>query len=387
MDTADISKTLYKYNSNQKLLQWNIDVVTKDSKVYIISEYGQVNGKIQHREKEVTEAKSKDTLENQAVFEAKRKWLDKVIKEKYSTDTPNVQEDKKDETLKEFIPMLAQTYKKKKGFETPCIIQPKLDGVRAYFDKSKGTFRSRNHKEYFNMDHLTEHLSSIPDNVIFDGELYNHDMSFQELMKYVKLKEIKEDDTVDMEDGDGEDEKSMLDEIKKCVKYHIFDCYFPDKPDMPFSERYQYLESLEFSKTDIYLVEIQEMTDIANINTIHDYYSEQKYEGIMLRTPESPYEFKRSKFLQKYKIFVDEEFEVIGFDKEVQGKKHLVLWVCKTVEDKEFTCRPTGTHKDRAELYKRASDYIGKKLTVEFQEYTDDKIPRFPVGKGFRDDI
>ena len=111
------------------------------------------------------------------------------------------------------------------------------------------------------------------------------------------------------------------------------------------------------------------------------------YEGIMLRTPESPYEFKRSKFLQKYKVFVDEEFEVIGFDKEIQNKIPLVLWICKTKDGKEFTCRPKGTHAERAELYKNADKYIGKKLTVVFQEYTDDGIPRFPVGKGFRDDI
>ena len=29
--------------------------------------------------------------------------------------------------------------------------------------------------------------------------------------------------------------------------------------------------------------------------------------------------------------------------------------------------------------------YIGKKLTVRFQELTDDKVPRFPVGITFRD--
>jgi ATP-dependent DNA ligase len=373
MDTADISLTLYKVNANGKLQQWAVNIVTVDSKVFIVRQYGQVNGKIQTREKEITKIKSKNTLETQALFEAQREWVNQIQKKQYSIEKPENQEGKQKAVVKQFTPMLAQTYKEKQGFKTPCMVQPKLDGVRAYLQE--GRFRSRNHKEYFNMNHLIKDISKIKDNVIFDGELYNHDMTFQELMKYVKLKEI-EDDKAD-----------MLPQIKKIVEYHIFDCYFPDTPDMPFIERYAYLQSLNFKKTMIHIVDILEMNTIEELKGLHDEYASQGYEGIMLRTPSSPYEFKRSKFLQKFKVFIDEEFEVIGFDSEVQAKIPLVLWICKTVDDKEFTCRPKGTHKEREELYKSAKNYIGKKLTVVFQEYTDDGIPRFPVGKGFRDDI
>lgn len=376
MDTADISKTLYKFNANGKLQQWSVNVITKkDEKVFIVREYGQLNGKIQTREKEVTKAKSKDTLEEQAIFEAKREWVNQIEKKQYSIEKPEIQEGKKQKIIKQFTPMLAQTYKEKKGFKTPCLVQPKLDGVRAYFHEGK--FRSRNHKEYFNMNHLTKSLLKIKENVIFDGELYNHDMTFQELMKFVKLKKIDEDT------------ETMIPKINKYVEYHIFDCYFPDNPEMPFNERYKYLQSIQklFKKTKIHIVKLQELPTIDKLNDLHDAYASEGYEGIMLRTPESPYEFKRSKFLQKYKVFVDNEFEVIGFDKEVQEGIPLVVWICKTDKELEFKCRPKGTHEERAELYKNAKNYIGKKLTVIFQEYTDDGIPRFPVGKGFRDDI
>jgi DNA ligase-1 len=41
---------------------------------------------------------------------------------------------------------------------------------------------------------------------------------------------------------------------------------------------------------------------------------EEGYEGIMVRNPNSPYEIsKRSSYLQKYKEFDDDEFEIIGF--------------------------------------------------------------------------
>lgn len=375
METANISKTLYKFNANGKLQQWSVSVITKDKKVFIVREYGQVNGKIQTRHREVTKAKSQNTLEDQGIFEAKREWVNQIEKKQYSIEKPEIQEGKKQKTVKQFTPMLAQTYKKEKGFKTPCLVQPKLDGVRAYFHEGK--FRSRNHKEYFNMQHLTNSLIKVKDNVIFDGELYNHSMTFQELMKFVKLKEIDED------------EGEMLPKINKYVEYHIFDCYFPDNPDMPFIERYKYLQSIQklFKKSQVFFVEAEKLPSIKKLDDFHEKYASNGYEGIMLRTPESPYEFKRSKFLQKYKVFVDDEFEVIGYDKEVQDGIELVVWICKTKENLEFNCRPKGSHDERSELYKNADKYIGKKLTVVFQEYTDDGIPRFPVGKGFRDDI
>ena len=375
METANISKALYKFNANGKLQQWSVSVITKDKKVFIIREYGQVNGKIQRSHKEVTKAKSQDTLEEQAIFEAKREWVNQIEKKQYSIEKPEIQEGKKQKTVKQFTPMLAQTYKKEKEFKTPCLVQPKLDGVRAYFHESK--FRSRNHKEYFNMQHLTNSLIKVKDNVIFDGELYNHSMTFQELMKFVKLKEINKD------------EGKMLPKINKYVEYHIFDCYFPDNPEMPFIERYKYLQSIQklFKKSQVFFVEAEELSSIKKLDEFHKKYASSGYEGIMLRTPESPYEFKRSKFLQKHKVFIDDEFEVIGYDKEVQDGIELVVWVCRTKENLEFNCRPKGTHDERSELYKNADKYVGKKLTVVFQEYTDDGIPRFPVGKGFRDDI
>lgn len=376
METADISKTLYKINaSGKKIQQWRIYIQKKGSKVFIMREYGQIDGKLQIREKEVTEIKSKDTLENQAIFQAKREWLDQIIKKQYSIKKPNLEQNKKQKTIKQFTPMLAQTYDPKKGFLSPCVVQPKLDGVRAYY--SEGLFRSRNHKQYYNMEHLSKTLLKIKDNVIFDGELYNHDMTFQELMKYVKLKEIDDD------------KDNKIPDIQKYVEYHIFDCYFPNTPDMPFKDRYSYLISIQkhFSKSKIKIVNISEMPDIANLNAFHDEFASEGYEGIMLRNPNSKYEFKRSKHLQKYKQFMDEEFEIIGFTKEIENNIPLVVWRCKTDKGLEFNCRPKGTHDERAKIFKNASEYIGKMLTVKFQEYTDDGIPRFPVGKGIRGDI
>jgi len=50
-----------------------------------------------------------------------------------------------------------------------------------------------------------------------------------------------------------------------------------------------------------------------------------------------------------------------------------------------FTVRPKGTKESRMKLFLEGDKYINKLLTVIFQEYSSDGIPRFPVGKGVRD--
>ena len=52
----------------------------------------------------------------------------------------------------------------------------------------------------------------------------------------------------------------------------------------------------------------------------------------------------------------------------------------------EFDVRPDGCHENRAEMFRKGKDYIGSMLTVTYQELTNDGRPRFPVGKGIRND-
>jgi hypothetical protein len=97
----------------------------------------------------------------------------------------------------------------------------------------------------------------------------------------------------------------------------------------------------------------------------------------------------RSHDLQKYKEFFEDEFQIIGF-KEGDGRdKGTVIWVCKTEgkDGKEFSVRPRGSVALRTELYKNAHEWVGKQLTVIYQERMESGIPRFPVGKSVRDNF
>jgi DNA ligase-1 len=117
----------------------------------------------------------------------------------------------------------------------------------------------------------------------------------------------------------------------------------------------------------------------------HNAYVADGFEGIMLRAPSGDYKHSRSADLLKYKEFFDAEYEVVGFKEGEGQEKGCVLWMCRTEEGRTFHCRPRGTRESRMELFQNGGDYVGKKLTVRYQELTDEGLPRFPVGIAFRD--
>ena len=93
----------------------------------------------------------------------------------------------------------------------------------------------------------------------------------------------------------------------------------------------------------------------------------------------------------KFKVFIDSEYEIIGYEKEAYHDSlanrfiDLVVWRCQTEDGFEFNCRPKGTVEEKRKMLLNAKDQIGKMLTVRYQELTDDGVPRFPVGVGIRD--
>ena len=123
-----------------------------------------------------------------------------------------------------------------------------------------------------------------------------------------------------------------------------------------------------------------------HVDDYHRQFVDEGFEGIMLRQTNGLYEVnKRSKFLQKLKLFMEEEFEIINFHDGEGHDKNMVIWECKTGCGKLFSVKPRGTFEERRIMFTTASTQIGRFLTVIFQEYSADGIPRFPVGKSIRD--
>ena len=110
----------------------------------------------------------------------------------------------------------------------------------------------------------------------------------------------------------------------------------------------------------------------------------QGYEGAILRQLDAPYKpDTRSKALAKLKDFQDQEYVITGFKEASGNDAGTVIWECGD-GDLRFHVRPKGTRAQRTDWFEHAREYIGQRLTVCFQEFTDDGLPRFPVGKAIR---
>ena len=264
-------------------------------------------------------------------------------------------------------PMLAHDYNKRgKSIKFPCFVQRKFDGTRCVGMPVKGLF-SRNRKTYPHLEHITAELNKLPPSVVLDGELYSDTLTFQEIVSLVKQETLKK----------GAEEKQLQ------IKFHIYDLI----NEMPYEQRYANLQMLfnKYKFKNLVLVKTDVCESEERMKELHAAYVAENFEGIMLRNKQGLYKNSRSVDLQKYKEFFDDEYEVVDY-KEGEGlEEGCVLWVCKTPEGKLFSCRPRGTREDRVELFKNGDKYVGKKLTVRFQELTNDKVPRFPVGITFRD--
>ena len=365
--------TLYGKSTNGKIKEWSISVLKMgDGTCYIETEHGYVEGKKQVDQRLVSSGKNigrsnETTPYEQACFEARsaynRKKDDGYFEDK--NQIPSV-----DAGM--FLPMLAHRYDKHSSkINFPCWVQPKLDGVRMVAKKegNRVIMWSRKGKEIDIPDRISAQLNALlKDGQCVDGELYVHDWTFQRIISAVKK---KRDDT-------------------DLLEYHIYDS---PHPILEFEERVptnnNYPDNCSNWKAppeNIKVVKTYMAKDQGEFDSLEKQFVSDGYEGMMARNQKSPYKYKhRSYDLQKVKRFIDKEFEIIGGKDGTGREAGLVIFRCKTKAGLEFDVRPMGSRESRESAFKNLSSYIGKDLTVRYQELTDDGRPRFPVGVSVRD--
>jgi len=357
---------LYEQSSTGKVKHWQISVTKESEKLSIITVmYGAGDSKVRVSESKITSGKNlgrsnETSAFDQAVLEAEATWKHKKDKG-YVENLANLS----DEVL---LPMLAHKFQERKhDIVYPAYVQPKLDGVRCLaklLDDGTIKYYSRMGKEFTTLGHLTPSLLKImAPGMTLDGEIYSHDYTFQEMISFVK----------------------KLRPQSKDLEYHIFDIVSNET----FVNRLYFLDSIKsalnhnqyvkFLKTELVMSE-------AEIKIKHDEYVKAGYEGVIIRNKDGYYSLKkRSKDLQKYKEFKDEEFIITGGQSSTGTEVDCVIFTVKNKKNQEFAVRPRGSFAQRKQWLKDINKLIDKKLIVRFQELTDDGIPRFPVGIGVRD--
>jgi DNA ligase-1 len=435
---------LYAQDKNGKIKVWTAAVLVNSDTGAVTSRttHGYINGKQQVAYRDCEAGKNigrsnETTPLEQCISETRRKWTDKKEKEAYTETKPaDCGEGYGDISGNDygadegagaggenaipagpFLPMLAQTFdptdlaattKKKKVIKFPCFVQPKLDGLRcvSYATHTAGAsdaatavcLQSRTGAFFTGLPHiaaaLRPYLSQHP-NIVIDGELYTNQMPFEELAGLIKKKKITESDVARL----------------TKVKYHVYDIYDYARHDMPYSERMGVLAAavrrcgcvandtsiagaasagrMLRSDTDaaavVVLVRTEKVAVLSEFRQLFAEFVEAGYEGIMLRNAAGVYRANyRSNDLQKYKEFLEDEYRIIDFTQGEGRDAGAVIWVCETADGKEFSVRPRGTMEQRRDWFNDGGSYIGKNLTVVYQELTEEGKPRFPVGKAVR---
>jgi len=224
---------------------------------------------------------------------------------------------------------------------------------------------SRNGKSINSIDHILKDLQWLPEGYTLDGELYVHGMPLQSISSLVR--------------------KSQPDS-KKLV-YIVYDCMFKEGA---YSRRCQWLnkqewaQTVELAPTTLFSL-VKEPIGIQLQRAIAD-----GYEGLILRHGNTGYEAgKRSQSLVKVKQVLDAEFCIVGVHQSADGWAIFECYkrpgVLAYLQDNDtFRVSAMGTMQDKHDAWANRNDFIGKMLTVEFFEWTNDSKPFHPVAIGIR---
>ena len=404
MEHIEDLPTIYGVEKNGKTKVWTARIYRDELNGFATAEieYGQLDGKKQKTNREYTEGKNlgkknETTPLQQCISETKRKWQDKIEKEGYSlvipnsqtqtqtTDASNPNNPNNPTNAIKVFPMLAHTYdplsskNKKNDIVFPCYVQPKLDGLRCICymvpngssNEPAVVAQSRTGAYFESVEHICAELRPIllkNPGLILDGELYTTDIPFEELAGLIKRKKTSDANV-----------------NRQCIKYHIYDVVV----DGDYSERHDRIVGAIPKPDECHHLEVVHTQLIHTVGEFKQAFGEYVaagYEGIMLRNVNGMYRQNyRSHDLQKYKEFVESEYQIVGF-KEADGRdKGTVVWVCATAEKREFSVRPRGTQEQRRQWFQDGHTHVGKLLTVIYQELSELNVPRFPVGKAIRD--
>lgn len=210
-------------------------------------------------------------------------------------------------------PMLAHRYKEYRSrMKFPQYVQPKLNGVRMMYRDGQCMSRDQHMWHESVLKHITDALRPLGPSVILDGELYVHGWSLQQINAACAVNR-KEPSA-----------KSHL------IEYHVFDMIHAENPMLPFESRWFFfvpritgLESKCVKSVATYYI-----SNAVEGETHYKRFKDEGYEGMMYRIPDAPYGFvdhcgnKENRWdrLIKRKDWLDDEFDVVGFNTTVGDK-------------------------------------------------------------------
>ena len=284
-----------------------------------------------------------------------------------------------------FKPLLAHTIEDTSAVKFPCIVSPKLDGIRCII--IDGVAMSRSLKPIRN-EYVQKCIGNREYNGL-DGELIVGDMYAPDCYRVTNSGVMSKDGEPDF-------------------SFRIFDRV---DMDAPFYER---LDSLPYNKPFIRIVPHLVAVNEDHLLQLESEFLSKGAEGVMVRSFEGRYKQGRSTMkegiLGKLKRFTDNEYEVVGFEERMHngneattnalghtersshksgkvGRGDLGALVLRTPAGLEFNCGSGFNDEQRHEIWNNQGAYLGKLAKVKSFLVGVKDLPRFPTFLGFRDEI
>ena len=311
---------------------WNINVV--DNR--IVRSYGIEGGKLQVKESAGTTAIAHKLWDAQ-----KNKGYKERVKEVFSH-------------------MLSHPFNIfQRQLSNKVYIQPKFDSIRVYIkrnDRRNIEIYRQNGTQIKGLTKIHKTMESVltTSDFIIDGELYNPDMSFDQLYDAI--------------DGDKSDD----------IRLYVYDCFIYTSPLSSYAMR-RGLLYIMFSGTYMETDNIDVVDDMykrkEKIKKKFDHCALSKWEGVVIRDPKCIYTpGKRSKTMLELKHVKKREYEIINHKLDECGN---VVWICETPMGKCFDVKP---HIQPSSNF----DEKGQLVSIKYKNYTDTGTPRDPTSYNLR---
>lgn len=273
-----------------------------------------------------------------------------------------------------------------KAIRYPVLATPKLDGIRCLTVGRRALTRAL--KDQPNQ-YVRDKISALPDGL--DGELIVLGKTFNEIQSLIMTRSGTPD-----------------------FHFFVFD-YVKDDLLKPYDQRIEDLKALS-PELPMYCQLVLPIM-IHNDEDLMAYEAKcltQGFEGVMIRTVDSPYKCNRSTLKEGYLIaikrFVDSEAIIIGFEEKLHNnnpaqtnelgrtkrsshQENLVpagttgVILAKDITDGTEIRIGTGIGLNdelKLDMWTNKDKYIGKIITYSYQEHGMKDKPRIPSFKGFR---
>lgn len=345
--------TLYKYNVNDVLMQWSIGA--EDTALVIM--YGQMGGSMQTVKEVIEVNKSGRGMEAQIALQFQSR-INKQLDKGYCYTINEAHDNKGLNAINLKRPMLAKKFRDVKNVNfNSSWLQYKYNGHRCLITNVNGenVAYSRNGKIIGSINHIVDNIV-IPEGHTVDGELYHHGTSLQTIGSWVK--------------------RDQPDTSK--LKYIMYDTML----DVPYIDRIGKLYDYKLTGESISIAPSQLCHKDLAIQPRLDDAIEKGYEGLMLRQNFYGYEAgARSSSLLKIKKCLDQEFLVIDIEPSKDG---WAILICLLPNNETFRVSAPGTIENKHLIFNNKQSYIGRYITVEFFEWTNDGKPFHPVAIDWR---